>query len=146
MKRFLLIVLPVLFMVVCLGLSSGDVRGVFLGETNKIKASKSEITYAESDLGFVVENFEAKNLLKYTSKGEVVGECLMVFGGKQKMNELAQKMGLVILNKYEVENKSVVEGVSTLLSYRIKGRRANVQMVADGEKIVIGTPIIYGSY
>ena len=70
----------------------------------------------------------------------------MVFGGKQKMNELAQKMGLVILNKYEIENKSVVEGVSTLLSYRIKGRRANVQMVADGEKIVIGTPIIYGSY
>ena len=149
MKRFCLVIFPIICLVLSLCLASGKLSEILKSEiTGEIQCFETkEITYAESNLGFVVEQRQnIKNALCYISGGEVVGECVFVNGGKQKLNLLMERLGIVITNKYMVDNKHVVEGVSSLLGYKIDGRRANVQMVADGQKIIVGSPIIYGSY
>lgn len=143
MKRLLLLVFPMILIILCFCLSSGTMKDIFEEE---IFVEYKEITYAESNLGFVVEEKLGSNYLKYVSKGKVVGECLFFNAGKHNANYLAEKLGLMITSSYFVDGKQIVEGVSTLLKYKIDGKKANVQMAISDEQIIIGTPIIYGSY
>ena len=99
-----------------------------------------------NDLGFVLENCYEEKYKKYSIEGEVVGECVILNVDKKELNKIGDKLGLIVLDRYEVEGKQIIEGFSAKLPYKIKDRRANVQIAIEEEQIVVATPIIYGSY
>ena len=115
---------------------------------NEIQINEGkEIVYAETNLGFVLERENnISNSLKYLQNGQVIGECIWIVGKKNKLNKICEKLGMVITNTYCVGERQMLEGYSALLSYQLKGTNKNIQIAITDEKIVVGSPIIYGSY
>lgn len=112
-------------------------------EKDFIETDSKNISYAGANLGFLCEKV-SKDYVKYEKDGEIVGEC--VFVEKSSVEKIANEIGLVVLKKYKIGEKIVVEGVSPILKYYISGRQANVQICINEEFAQIGSPIIYGSF
>lgn len=112
-------------------------------EEEVISINSGSVEYAGANLGFLCEKV-SEDYVTYEQNGEVVGEC--VFVKKSALEKIASDIGLVVLEKYEVAGRTVVEGVSALLKFSIEGRQANVQICIDGEVAQIASPIIYGSF
>ena len=55
-------------------------------------------------------------------------------------------MGLVVLKRYFVGKREIIEGTSPLLKYNISGVQANVQICIVDDLAQIASPIIYGSF
>lgn len=108
-----------------------------------IEPGSESVSYAGANLGFICEKV-SKEYVKYENGGEIVGEC--VFVEKSAVEKIANKIGLVVLKKYKIGERVVVEGVSSVLKYCIEGRQANVQICINEEFAQIGSPIIYGSF
>lgn len=137
MKNFFIL----LSLIVCFALvlfSCGDLFGLF-----PPKASEEAYTL---DLGFAVENCEYENAKTYTINDEVVGQVVYLKGDESTLNQIAKKLGLFVTKKYYVGQILMVEGVSSLLRFKIDGKQENVQIAFSDEKITIGSPIIYGAY
>lgn len=108
-----------------------------------IETGSESVSYAGANLGFICEKV-SKEYVKYEKNGEVVGEC--VFVEKSAVEKIASEIGLVVLKKYKIGERVVVEGVSPVLKYYVSGRQANVQICINEEFAQIGSPIIYGSF
>jgi len=67
-------------------------------------------------------------------------------GNIEDLNNICDKLGLIIVKKYNVGNINMIEGVSSRVKYFIDGRRENIQIAIEENNIMIGSPIIYGSY
>lgn len=102
--------------------------------------------YSATDLGFVLEEKNPSGAVVYERGGEIVGECIMLSAKRFSLAKIADKLGLFVTRRYNVQGALVVEGVSNKLKYTLSGRQANVQIAARGDTITIGNPIIYGSY
>jgi len=139
MKKMLLIFIPVSILIFGLVFSQGSLSNLFnLNSTASGKAL---------DLGFITQEFNTKgDVITYTNNGKVVGECVTLRVPKHKLNSICDKLGLIITDKYVVEDILIIEGSSARIKYAIEGRLANVQISAKENEIIIGTPIIYGSY
>ncbi len=139
MKNFLLVLFLFISLAVLLLFSTGT-----LGSVLSAKQTLGE-SYFSTDLGFVLEEKDNESI-KYKSGDEVVGECMMLLGGKERLNQIQNRLGLLITKKYFVDDKLIIEGVSNLLPYRLSGRQENIQISYSNGGIVVGSPIIYGSY
>lgn len=112
-------------------------------EGEEVAIGSETVEYAGGNLGFLCENVFGDHVT-YEQDGEVVGEC--VFIKKSALEKVASKIGLVVLKKYEVADRVVIEGMSPLLKFSIEGRQSNVQICIDGDIVQIASPIIYGSF
>ena len=145
MKRFLLFVFITIFI---------SVGGILIKKETTLNGLLSDVDcetdnyiYAESDLGYVLEEKNKGNSIKYISNGEVVGECVWLTGGEELLNKVSDRLGLLVTKKYYVDNNLIIEGVSSLLKYKLKNRQSNIQISVDGNGIItVASPIIYGSY
>ena len=145
MKRFLLFIFIAIFI---------SVGGILIKKETTLNGLLSDVDcetdnyiYAESDLGYVLEEKNKGNSIKYISNGEVVGECVWLTGGEELLNKVSDRLGLLVTKKYYVDNNLIIEGVSSLLKYKLKNRQANIQISVDGNGIItVASPIIYGSY
>lgn len=139
MKKIILIFLP-LFIIVFAFLFSDFSLERFVEASNE----KNKTSFL--NLGFVKENYESNNYKKYTSDNIVVGECVCLNLKNFSLNQIANKLGLVVTKKYYVDELMIIEGVSAKLKYAINDRRENVQIAINGDNVVVASPIIYGSY
>lgn len=103
----------------------------------------SETAYAGVNLGFLCENV-LKDRISYESDGEVVGEC--VFTDKSSLKKVASDLGLMVIKRYYIGSREIIEGYSPRVKYSICGEQSNIQICVDGENVQIGSPIIYGSF
>ena len=143
MKKFLFVIIPVFVLIVYLMTSNKNLINI-LGEKNI--GNSINIVYSSNDLGFVLEQDSKKNNISYLKNGKVVGECVFLVGGMDVVNFVSNKLGMMITKKYWVENKYIIEGVSSLVKYSLVDRRDNVQIAVCENQITVGSPIIYGSY
>ena len=148
MKNFMFVSGMIVILAVSIVCSSKSLSNFIEGEYEKLsqKAGALEVVYASYDLGFVLEETNFNNSISYKKGNLIVGECVYINGGKEKLNYIADKLGLTITNKYSTYNKTLIEGVSPILKYYISGRQENVQIALSENVIVVGSPIIYGSY
>jgi len=148
MKKFLLILMPILILVCSLMLSSSHLSKLFDCEGIDAEVNKDfeNITNSSLNLGFVLEEFSCDNVKTYKQDGVVVGECVCLKGNIEDLNNICDKLGLIIVKKYNVGNINMIEGVSSRVKYFIDGRRENIQIAIEENNIMIGSPIIYGSY
>ena len=98
------------------------------------------------DLGFVKEEYFGTNYKQYKSEDKVVGESVQIKGNNLKLNKLCDELGVVVLKKYFVNDKLIIEGVSSMFKYRNENSQANIQICLENDIITVGLPIIYGSY
>ena len=138
MKKFLLLLLPavVFCTVLCMAQAS-------LFELSPKK--EWEAAYSTSNLGFVLEERRASNFINYVSNGTVVGECVFL-DDPSMLSEVCDELGLLVLSSYTIGNKTLIEGVAPRLKYKLDGSQANVQICMTEDELIIGSPIIYGSY
>ena len=141
MKKFcLMFVLSVSF-ALCVLLSRGGLNDLL---KNHIKESSSvEKVAVSTNLGFVVEQSQGSQI-KYVSGGKEVGECIEI--SKKDLQKVCEKLGLMITSRYWTSGREIIEGVSALTKYSIAGKAENIQICIDNEKVLVGTPIIYGSF
>lgn len=147
MKRFVLIMFPIVSLAVftCVGLNSNSLIGL-VGGDNYVQKYSGDIVYASNDLGYILEQNSYKNCINYIKGNSVVGECVLLSCGEEKINYICDKLGLLIFKTYKVEKKLMIEGFSAKLRYGINGKRENVQICVDGGETIIASPIIYGSF
>lgn len=138
MKRFLLLFVPVLTIVAVL---------MFPGRLDDSLGVQSQTQEAEvQDLGMLFEVSDSASHKLYKEGDAVIGECVKLDLGLGDLNRVCNQLGLNILNKYEVGENYIVEGVSPRLKYSIAGRQANVQIAVSERGMTIASPIIYGWY
>ncbi len=138
MKRFLLVMLPVLAVAAVLVFAPG-----YLAEALDIK---TENTGECLNLGFVCEMADSSSHKFYLVGDEMVGECVTLNLGLVDLDRVASKLGLTITKKYTVDDNYIIEGVSPRLNYHIDGRQANVMIAVSQRGMTVASPIIYGSY
>lgn len=141
MKRFLILSV-MLGVIVCGFLVSPASLKDFYFKTVGEKNTKLQTI----DFGFIMEGCEQKDYKKYYDGNILVGECVTLKANKNDLNKLCDKIGLMITNKYHVENILILEGVSARIPYFIEGRQENIQLAVKENEITIASPIIYGSY
>ena len=139
MKKFFILFLLLLFIVFCFCCSKTT-----LSEVLNVKTE--EVVSKQQDLGFIQEEYVTSNYLVYKDDGEIVGELVRLNINKQNLDSIINKLGLMIINRYSVDNLEIIEGFSAKVKYKLKNRQANIQMAIIGNEVVIGSPIIYGSY
>lgn len=141
MKKFIFALLVLVLLGFCLLFPK--TLSFFCKNQAKEIGVNANVQYSGANLGFLCENV-AKKCIYYEENGEIVGEC--VFLNLSSLNEVASKMGLVVLRAYNVGTRRVIEGVSALIKYSISGRQANVQICIDDQNVQMASPIIYGSF
>lgn len=142
MKRFLLVFLPILILGISLIFSQNNLSVVLKNEAACGSIVKD---YLISDLGFVREINEG-NYISYEEGGVVVGECVFLNKSKCNLNKICDKLGLNIHKNYYVGDKHIIEGSSAIVRHFSKTSQNNVQIAVLKDKIIIGSPMIYGSY
>ena len=140
MKKFVIFIFPVVLVIVGVSCCSFNLNNIF-GNNRQ-----SQGTLCFADFGFVGEMGDSLEYKKYIKNSNVVGECIELKNQPTNLNRICEDLGLLIINKYNVGEINIIEGCSNLLPYRIKERQCNIQIAVSDEKIVIGSPIIYGSY
>jgi len=130
-----------LILLVCFCLCCSDLK-----LNNLFNISENYKNNKHLNLGFIFEKYETNNYKKYMTGDKVVGECVEVDCKNVNINKIADKLGLMITNKYYVGEMVVIEGVSSKVNYALKNRRENIQIAIKGDKATIASPIIYGSY
>jgi len=138
MKKIILMFCPLIIIVFAFIFSDFSLKEFFNGNNS--------VALSSIDFGFVTEVQETENYKKYVKDNQIVGECFLLKLSKNKLNELITSMGLMITNKYYVNNTAMIEGVCAKSKFKIENRQANVQIAVSGDKVTIGFPIIYGSY
>lgn len=141
MKKFVFVLLVLVLLGFCLLFPK--TLSFFCKNKAKEIGSNANVQYSGANLGFLCENV-AKKCIYYEENGEIVGEC--VFLDLSSLNEIASKMGLVVLKEYFVGTRRVIEGVSSMVKYSISGRQSNVQICIDNQNVQMASPIIYGSF
>lgn len=136
MKRFLIVVLTMFVFSLAIAVSGISLASLSSGEAYK----------GRTDLGFLFEENQTRDFKLYKKGDMVVGECVTISAKLSDLNKICEKLGVSVIQRYEVENRLVIEGISPLLNYFIEGRESNVQLSYENNQLVIGTPIIYGSY
>ncbi len=137
MKRFLLIVGMMLFFIFALLMTKFKLSDFY---------NISSVSTKTIDLGFVKEVYFGTNYKQYKSEDKVVGESVQIKGNNLKLNKLCDELGVVVLKKYFVNDKLIIEGVSSMFKYRNENSQANIQICLENDIITVGLPIIYGSY
>ena len=115
--------------------------GVYVKEMAKTSAQ-------ETDFGFIKQATfcGAENAKKYFNKGNVVGEFLEANPQTFNLDLFAQKMGLVVLSKTNLESSQNIYCYCALSPYKIKDKDFNMQISISKTKIIVATPIIFGSF
>lgn len=64
------------------------------------------------------------------------------------LNKLSNFLNLEIVNENEISDRLIIEGYSNKLKdyIVINGRKVNVQLSISGDKIIMGYPLINGSF
>ena len=139
MRKFCFVLIPIIIVIFCFLINNNSLKGLF-----KVKDFGS-VSKAQN-LGFVFENYETNDYKKYITNGKLVGECITLSSKKENINRISDVLGLMVTQKYYVDDIYIIEGVSSKLNYKINNRQANVQIAINKGLITIGSPIIYGSY
>lgn len=141
MKRFFLFCFPVMLVVMGVSCCSINLKSLF----NKEELSTTSLC-GLVDLGFIEEKTQTLNYKEYIKNNQVVGECVQLKANLNLLNKICDKIGLMITDKYCVGDIEVIEGVSNMLPYKTNANDFNVQIALNDETLIIGSPIIYGSY
>lgn len=141
MKKFLVVLFMVLLF--AFGLSFKSPLSSIVGENAKIINGNEKVAYAGANLGFICEDVSLQKI-EYKENECVVGEC--VFIDKSNLAKVASDLGLVVLKKYSIGERQIIEAYSPVLKYFIDGVQSNIQICIDGGNVQIGSPIIYGSF
>lgn len=143
MKNFFLILGSIFVAIFSMFVSSSGLLDIFSVD---VETSNVQKVYASGDLGFTFEKQNTTKSLLYLDGDRVIGECVVLKGNENKVNYVADKLGLTIINRYFFDNKMMIEGVSAILPYRLESSNINVQICFQNDSIIIGSPIIYGNY
>ena len=143
MKNFFLILGSIFVVIFSMFASTKGLQDIF---SIDLKDPSIKQVYASGDLGFAFEKQDTAQSLLYLEGDRVIGECIVLNGSENKVNYVVEKLGLNIINKYYLEKKLMIEGVSALLPYRLESSNINVQICFQNGSIIIGSPIIYGNY
>lgn len=141
MRKFIFALL--IFLVLGFSLCFKQTLTFFCKNDAKEIGEEGKVQYSGASLGFLCENV-SKNCIFYEKDGEIMGEC--VFIAKNSLSKIANRMGLVVLKRYFVGKREIIEGTSPLLKYNISGVQANVQICIVDDLVQIASPIIYGSF
>ena len=139
MKKFFILFSLIILLVFSFGFSKTTLCDL-------LNINKEESFLKQQDLGFIKEEYVSSDYLVYKDNNSIVGEAVKLKINKRNIDSIINKLGLMITNRYSVENFDVIEGFSAKIKYRLSGRQANIQLAIKGNEVVIGTPIIYGSY
>jgi len=145
MRKSLVIILPILVLSSCLLLSNFTLSQL-LSENIENYNNQGNRVVASGDLGFVLEKQGLINNVKYISNGAIVGECVWLQNSSNTLNRICDILGLMITNKYSTTTHYMIEGKSALIRYSIKNHVNNIQIAVTDSTIVVGSPIIFGSY
>ena len=140
MKRFLIIMLFIIAIFCAFIFSTTSLESVFGIEKNNVKILK------KIELGFVSEISESKSSKKYTLDGNVVGECVTLDSDDESVFDIIEKLGLMVISRYNIEDFCIIEGYSAKVPYSLDNRQSNIQIAVKSSEIVIGSPLILGSY
>ena len=148
MKQFFIVFGAVFVLIISLLFSNLSLECLLKNEIiqSSVYGGVGEVVYAAGDLGFVLEQNTGQNSLIYKKNNNIVGECVWIKAGQEKLNYICNKLGLTILKKYFVGERLLIEGRSSLLKYKLNGTNQNVQICSYNNLITIGSPIIYGNY
>lgn len=138
MRRFFLLLFIIVALSFALLFSQVSLFGL-LGVRTDVVTTKA----SETDLGFVIEE-KCENSIRYFRGNDIVGECVEV--NSLSLSDISRKLGLTVTNKYSSEGRTVIEGISSLCKFYVKGRKENVMIAITGDRITVASPIIYGSF
>lgn len=81
-------------------------------------------------------------------KGGVSGESVRFFGGDEEINKIIKRLKVDVRQRQEFANISTFYGYSAALGegLMLEGQKINIQIVKKGNTVIIGTPLIMGSY
>ena len=98
--------------------------------------------------GFAYEIFKItpEIFYSYDSNGEVIGEFFETKTEDFNLSSFAQKLGLVGISSGFVNSTFNIYCKTNLLPYRVPGKEFNVQICVAGEKTIVASPIIMGSF
>ena len=144
MKKCLVFIIPLLALSCCLMLGSFSLKEVLPEGIKVIEKNQCNVNVS-GDLGFVLESVDSKNGMKYFSNGLLVGECVWFENFGNNLNQICQKLGLIINKRYYTQSHYMIEGISAKIKYALCGT-SNIQIAVSEKMIVVGSPIIYGSY
>ena len=139
MRKFIFVF--VLIIVFCILLSMADFSLVskFCQQTESLNVEKEG-----ADFGFIKQYFNGE-VSFYVQNNQVVGEYIKL-NSDDNIVRLFDRLGLKINKRYFVGGIEMIEGFSAFLKYRLPNSQNNVQIAIKDGEIIIGSPIIYGSY
>lgn len=81
-------------------------------------------------------------------KGGVSGESVRFCGGDEEINKIIKRLRIDIRQRQEFANISTFYGYSARLGegVTLEGQKINIQIVKKGNTVIVGTPLIMGSY
>ena len=82
----------------------------------------------------------------YFSTDKIYGESIVVDG--LSVDAIFKEFDANIIKVEQVDNITCYYGYTSRLPYEIKlfGDKVNLHVAVDGDKIILGTPLIFGSY
>ena len=139
MKKVLFLAIIIFVLIFCFSYSSFSLKELLV--TKELCEVSSQI-----DLGFIKEEYVNENYSIYSNGDEIVGEVVRLNINKNSLNKILEKIGFMVVKRYEVDGIKIIEGWASKIKFGLKGRQSNVQVAIKNQEIVIGSPIIYGSY
>ena len=98
------------------------------------------------DYGFIKQVYENNDIKKYYYNNEVVGEFFETTTENFDLDLFATKMGMVVLKRVFLDNTENIYAYSAQSPYKLKNQAFNMQISKTKNKIIVATPIIFGSF
>lgn len=145
MKKIIILlvflIIPIVFYSFAFNFYGGkdSVNGVYLSADAALEDG------IETNYGFI-KQVEIGNRKKYYRNNKILGEYFETSIKDFSINEFAKKMGLVVLKRTYLENSENIYAYSAQSPYKLAGENFNIQINISNEKVIIATPIIFGSF
>ncbi len=87
-------------------------------------------------------------LLKKSHTSNINGESIRFIGNDKDIDYLIYKLNIKVVDDYYFSNIRTIYGYSYRLgdTVKISGKKVNIQITKRGSTIIVGCPIIRGSY
>lgn len=140
MRRFLIFL--VLFLIVLAYLLNGFAFAAYT------QGGRYSLHYQNGEMSdeYSLTLFEA--VLSRFGKGGVSGESIRFQGGDEEINKIIKRLRIEIRQSQKFANISTFYGYSARLGegVTLEGRKINIQIVKKGNTVIVGTPLVLGSY
>lgn len=136
-KYFLLLVVFILIVIVGFG-------SISLTDTKDGNANLYVVGSNESFGYFDILEVDGHSYKQIKKDNHVIGEYLEI--NKDKLNQLMYKLGVNIVNEYNIAGRKIVEGVSKALPYTNRNQNFNIQISICNDYVKVGTPALLDSF